>query len=179
MNPNKEVRVFYPNKEEKKGKVSIVSMTETYPIPLYHDHNKYGQGEWKVTLSNGIEECCWPRKSDYTEDEAEKALRKFANERLEAHNSSPDELTTENTKFYYYFTSTYPSGSVTDPCLFAKYPDMPNKKLVRLIKDLEKKLGMSLPGLSYTREQDIRGTVEYIEKYAETLRSKGFYVERR
>ena len=176
--PNKEVRIFYPTKKGT-GKVSIEKMTETYPIPLYHDHNKYGQGEWKVTLSNGIEECCYPIKKDYTEEEAEKALYAFAYERLEAYNSSPDELTTENTTFSYSFTSEYPSGFVTDPRLAAYYPNMPNKKLEVLIRELEEKIGIALPNLSFTRKHYIRGTVEYIEKYAETLRSKGFYVERR
>ena len=154
-------------------------MTETYPIPLYHDHNKYGQGEWRVTLSNGLEECCYPSKKDYTEEEAEKALYAFAYERLEAYNPSPDELTTENTTFSYSFTSEYPSGFVTDPRLAAYYPNMPNKKLEVLIRELEEKIGIALPNLSFTRKNYIKGAVEYIEKYAETLRSKGFYVERR
>ena len=176
--PNKEVRIFYPTKRGA-GKVSIEKMTETYPIPLYHDHNKYGQGEWRVTLSNGIEECCYPMKSDYTEEEAEKALYAYAHKCLEAHNSSPDELTTENTTFSYSFTSEYPSGFVTDPRLAAYYPTVPHRKLEVLIRELEEKIRISLPNWSNPRTRYIRGTIEYIEKCAETLRSKGFYVERR
>lgn len=93
----KEVRIFYPTKKGT-GKVHIEKMTETYPIPLYNEDNRYGQGEWRITLSNGLEECCYPTKSDYaTKEEAERALYAYAYKRLEAYNSSPDELTTENT----------------------------------------------------------------------------------